>query len=72
MQFSVFLEWTAESIRHAFWAQLYYQQQRDIGSHSTHLPKIAPQGPNGTKPENRVKRFARWVDKFGGTSSWIQ
>src|SRR5262249_37551438 len=23
--------WAAESIRHAFWAQLYYQQQRDQG-----------------------------------------
>ena len=27
-----FVEWTAESIRHAFWAQVYYQQQRDKGS----------------------------------------
>jgi transposase len=26
-----FVEWAAESIRHAFWAQLYYQQQRDKG-----------------------------------------
>jgi transposase len=27
-----FVEWTAESIRHSFWAQVYYQQQRDKGS----------------------------------------
>jgi transposase len=27
-----FVEWTAESIRHSFWAQLYYQQQRDKGN----------------------------------------
>jgi hypothetical protein len=33
-----------------------------VGSHSTQLPKIATQGPNGTKPESRIKRFARWVD----------
>src|SRR6266571_4152540 len=26
-----FMEWAAESIRHSFWAQLYYQQQRDKG-----------------------------------------
>src|SRR5215510_3613842 len=26
-----FVEWAAESIRHAFWAQLYYQQQREKG-----------------------------------------
>jgi transposase len=26
-----FVEWTAESIRHSFWAQMYYQQQRDKG-----------------------------------------
>jgi transposase len=26
-----FVEWAAESIRHAFWAQIYYQQQRDKG-----------------------------------------
>jgi hypothetical protein len=25
------VEWAAASIRHAFWAQLYYQQQRDKG-----------------------------------------
>jgi hypothetical protein len=25
------VEWAAESIRHAFWAQVYYQQQRDKG-----------------------------------------
>ena len=26
-----FVEWAAESIRHAFWARVYYQQQRDQG-----------------------------------------
>jgi hypothetical protein len=26
-----FVEWAAESPRHAFWAQVYYQQQRDKG-----------------------------------------
>jgi len=33
-----------------------------VGSKSTQLPHIAAQVPNGTKPESRVKRFARWVD----------
>jgi hypothetical protein len=33
-----------------------------VGSHSTQLPKIATQVPNGTKPESRIQRFARWVD----------
>jgi Transposase IS116/IS110/IS902 family len=32
-----FVEWTAESIRHAFWAQVYDQQQRDKG----HTPQAA-------------------------------
>jgi Transposase DDE domain len=32
-----------------------------VGSKSTHLPHIAPQVPDGTKPESRVKRFARWM-----------
>jgi len=27
-----FVEWAAESMRHAFWAQVYYQQQRDKGN----------------------------------------
>src|SRR5262245_1309139 len=27
-----FVEWAAESIRHSFWAQGYYQQQRDKGT----------------------------------------
>jgi transposase len=27
-----FVEWAAESIRHSFWAQVYYQQQRDKGN----------------------------------------
>src|SRR6266704_7191139 len=26
-----FVEWAAESTRHSFWAQVYYQQQRDTG-----------------------------------------
>jgi transposase len=26
-----FVEWAAESLRHSFWAQVYYQQQRDKG-----------------------------------------
>jgi transposase len=26
-----FVEWATESIRHAFWAQVYYQQQREKG-----------------------------------------
>jgi hypothetical protein len=25
------VEWAAASIRHAFWAQIYYQQQREKG-----------------------------------------
>ena len=33
-----------------------------VGSKSTQLPTIAAKVPNGTKPESRVKRFARWVD----------
>ena len=33
-----------------------------VGSKSTQLPPIAAHVPNGTKPESRVKRFARWVD----------
>jgi hypothetical protein len=32
-----------------------------IGRKSTHLPQIATQVPDGTKPESRVKRFARWM-----------
>jgi DDE family transposase len=32
-----------------------------VGSKSTHLPKIAAHVPDGTKPESRGKRFARWV-----------
>ena len=31
-------------------------------SQNTELPHIAAHVPNGTKPESRVKRFARWVD----------
>jgi hypothetical protein len=33
-----------------------------VGSKSTQLPHIAAKVPNGTKPDSRVKRFARWVD----------
>ena len=33
-----------------------------VGSKSTQLPHIATKVPNGTKPESRVKRFARWCD----------
>ena len=33
-----------------------------VGSKSTQLPHIATQVPDGTKPESRVTRFARWVD----------
>ena len=32
-----------------------------VASKSAQLPKIAPHVPDGTKPESRVKRFARWV-----------
>jgi hypothetical protein len=27
-----FVEWAAESIRHSFWAQAYYEQQRQKGA----------------------------------------
>src|SRR5262250_1190592 len=33
-----------------------------VGSKSTQLPHIAMKVSNGTKPESRVKRFARWCD----------
>jgi len=33
-----------------------------VGRKSTQLPNIAAKVPNGTKPESRVKRFARWFD----------
>src|SRR5213594_4157310 len=33
-----------------------------VGSKSTQLPHIAAKVPNGTTPESRVKRFARWFD----------
>jgi hypothetical protein len=32
-----------------------------VGSKSTQLPKIAAHVPDGTKPESRGKRLARWV-----------
>src|SRR4029453_10188581 len=33
-----------------------------VGSKSTQLPHIAMKVPDSTKPESRVKRFARWCD----------
>jgi transposase len=37
-----FVEWAAESIRHAFWARTYYQQQRDKGtSHQAAVRALA-------------------------------
>jgi DDE family transposase len=33
-----------------------------VGSKNTQLPHIAAKVPNGTKPDSRVKRFARWLD----------
>ena len=33
-----------------------------VGSKNTQLPHIAAKVPNGTPPESRVKRFARWLD----------
>jgi len=33
-----------------------------VGGKSTQLPHIATKVPDGTKPESRVKRFARWCD----------
>ena len=33
-----------------------------VGGKSTQLPHIATKVPDGTKPESRVKRFARWLD----------
>src|SRR5437867_10238782 len=33
-----------------------------VGSKSTQLPHIATKVPDGTKPESRIKRFARWFD----------
>jgi transposase len=37
-----FVEWAAESIRHAFWAQVSYQQQRDKGkSHQAAVRALA-------------------------------
>ena len=32
-----------------------------VGSRSTQLPTIATKVPDGTTPESRVKRFARWL-----------
>jgi transposase len=37
-----FVEWTAESIRHSFWARMYYQQQREKGkSHQAAIRALA-------------------------------
>ncbi len=33
-----------------------------VASKSTQLPQVAAKVPTGTKPESRVKRFARWLD----------
>src|SRR5215510_14750280 len=33
-----------------------------VGSKNTQLPHIAAKVPNGTQPESRGKRFARWLD----------
>jgi hypothetical protein len=33
-----------------------------VGSKSTQLPHMATKVPDGTKPESRSKRFARWLD----------
>jgi len=33
-----------------------------VGSKSTQLPHIATKVSDGSKPESRVKRFARWLD----------
>src|SRR6267142_5702166 len=33
-----------------------------VGGQSTQLPTIATKVPDGSKPESRVKRFARWLD----------
>src|SRR5436309_13743443 len=34
-----------------------------VGSKSTQLPTAATKIPDGTKPESRVKRLTRWLDK---------
>jgi len=33
-----------------------------VASQSMPLPPIATKSPDSTKPESRVKRFARWLD----------
>ena len=33
-----------------------------VGGKSTQLPHIATKVPDGSQPESRVKRFARWLD----------
>jgi DDE family transposase len=40
-----------------------------VGSQSTQLPNVATHVPNGTKPESRVKRFARGVDNADITAA---
>jgi hypothetical protein len=32
-----------------------------VASQRTQLPHMAAKVPDGTKPESRVKRFARWI-----------
>ncbi len=34
-----------------------------VASKSTQLPTVASHVPDGTKPESRVKRLARWVGR---------
>ena len=33
-----------------------------VGRQSPPLPRIAPQSPDGARPESRVKRLTRWLD----------
>jgi hypothetical protein len=33
-----------------------------VGRQSPPLPRIAPQSPDGARPESRVKRLPRWLD----------
>jgi hypothetical protein len=44
------------------WATLAAFISGIVASKSTQLPTVASHVPDGTKPESRVKRFARWVD----------
>jgi hypothetical protein len=62
-----------EALRQAYPGELQGQDARHlttlaalisgiVASKSTQLPTVAAKVPNGTKPESRVKRFARWLD----------